>query len=196
MARKNAGNRDVTQVDAGDMLGLTKQAVGHWVHRAPAELLVDRDGKRFLKWPDFPRWYHKQLATSTKLQEERLKKLAVERERLELELELRRGSVVLKGHAGDALEAIYWQLRGQLWGQITNYMKRFVMKDRAECIALMEDFGRQLEWAMKNTPLYPREKLLMEAARNPENRPAIAAELAERAVVSSNNGNGKAHADA
>src|SRR5690242_19964157 len=108
MARKLAENREVSQGDAGDMLGMTRQAVGHWVRRAPADVLVQRNGTRLLKWPDFPRWYHKQLGASTQLQEERRKKIAVERQRAELELRLRSGELVLKGVAGDDLERIYW----------------------------------------------------------------------------------------
>lgn len=183
MARKNAGNREVSPTDAGDMLGMTKQAVGHWANKAPDDVLVVRDGKRLLKWPEFPKWYHKQLGASTKLQEERRLKLVVERERSELELKLRRGEIVLKGHEQDELSRIYWRLRAQLWGQITNYMRKFIGLTEAESIRVTEQFGWDLEWAMKNTPLYPRLRLLEEAATNPANREAVTKELAELAAA-------------
>jgi hypothetical protein len=90
----------VPATEAARRIGVTAQALGHWVTKATETrktVVRLRGGRYEYKWPDFPRWRESELVIAGRSQEEaesRRRKLAAEAEMAEMELAQMRGDVV------------------------------------------------------------------------------------------------------
>jgi hypothetical protein len=105
---------------AADALGITAQAIGMWASR-PGCPMRTANGKRFYKWPDFPRWREKELERQAKSEaapksgkDSMERKLAAEARMAEIELAAIEGKYVTVEDAARSVEGMLEQLRAQL----------------------------------------------------------------------------------
>src|ERR1044071_8754626 len=95
MAR-SASDEEISIAEAAKRLGMTKQAIGQWADKAPADAVSLKAGRRYLSWPAFPVWYRQRLSATQPEDFEKAKarKMAADAELAELELARIRGEQV------------------------------------------------------------------------------------------------------
>ena len=105
--------------EAAKRLGMTVQALGHWI-RSGAPVRDGKRGREFC-WPDFPRWKDREIERKAKessrpktMDEARQRREAAEAEIAELDLEERRGTIALKSVVQAAVSADYARVRARL----------------------------------------------------------------------------------
>ncbi len=122
----------VSQAQAAEWLGITRQSVGRWMVKAGAP--VERRGGRFwCVWPDFPVWRRAERDASVRrkagypaLEAAKLRRASVEAELAELNLAERRGDLVGVEDYRRELRSIMGRLRGILVRWPAEWAPRFV----------------------------------------------------------------------
>lgn len=107
-SERTAGER-LTFGQAGDRLGLTRQAIGQWAAKPGAPVISDH-GTLVVEWPAFARWREQQMietarresAPAVSLEEARTRKALAEAELAELDVAKARGEYVAVADAGAA----------------------------------------------------------------------------------------------
>lgn len=105
--------------EAAYRLGMTDQAVRMWGAKPGAPVIYERGRQQYV-WPDFARWYREQLGRDRRaerprdLEEAKVRKLAAEAERAELELAKARGEVLPIAAVVALVRAAYDVVRARL----------------------------------------------------------------------------------
>ena len=146
MARGNSSDERISIAEAAKRLGMTKQAIGQWADKAPADAVELRGGRRYLRWPAFPVWYRQRLSSTApeNFEKARARKMAAEAELTELELARVRGEQVPVDAVRKTMGQLAAKLRSQLLAVPGRYSARIVG------IASLPEAQRALDLAMRD----------------------------------------------